>query len=154
MIFPHTANLANQDVAFEIINHYPTYSAQRMAHEMHVSGKDVAKTVLIRTHGPNIYVVAVLPANAKIDFEKAASVLSCSKVELAKEEEISDQCGDCELGALPPFGSQYEMQTLIDDSLARDEEILFEGNSHEEAIRMKYKDFERLEKPLHGSFVV
>ena len=148
------AYLGTQNVAFEVIKHYPTYSAQRMAHEVHVSGKEVAKTVLVRTTGDHKYVVAVLPANANIDFDKAADVLKCTQVELAKEEEIADQCGDCELGALPPFGSQYHMQTLIDDSLAQDEEILFEGNSHEEAIRMKYKDFNRIEKPVHGSFAV
>ena len=44
------------------------------------------------------------------------------------------------------------MKTLVDESLTRDEEIVFEGNTHEEAIRMKYKDFAQLEQPILGEF--
>ena len=146
--------LARQNVDFELIEHDPTYSAQRMAHEVHVSGKEVAKTVLVRTDGVDRYVVAVLPASGRIEFEKAARALACGEVQLATETEIAERCPECEIGALPPFGSHYQMKTLVDDSLAADEEIVFEGNTHDQAIRMKYRDFECLENPLHGSFVV
>ena len=39
-------------------------------------------------------------------------------------------------------------KTLVDSSLAKEEEIVFEGNTHHEAIRMKFSDFCRLESPL------
>jgi Ala-tRNA(Pro) deacylase len=44
------------------------------------------------------------------------------------------------------------MKTIVDESLTKDEEIVFEGNTHVEAIRMKYADFYRLAEPLVGSF--
>jgi hypothetical protein len=36
--------------------------------------------------------------------------------------------------------------------LAQHDEIVFEGNTHRETIRMKYGDFHRLAEPLIGSF--
>lgn len=49
---------------------------------------------------------------------------------------------------LPPFGSQYGMVTLVDVSLTQDQEIVFEGNTHHDTIRMKFEDFFRIEDPL------
>jgi hypothetical protein len=40
----------------------------------------------------------------------------------------------------------------VDDPLTHDEQIVIEGNTHEEAIRMKYADFERLEHPQVAAF--
>jgi prolyl-tRNA editing enzyme YbaK/EbsC (Cys-tRNA(Pro) deacylase) len=44
------------------------------------------------------------------------------------------------------------MKTIVDSKLAEDEYIWFEGNTHDEAIRMKFADFNRLEQPLVGPF--
>jgi Ala-tRNA(Pro) deacylase len=146
------AFLESQGVPFTALKHRPTYDAQRTAQVLHVHGNEMAKTVLLRANGGYVYVVAVLPATKKIDLEKTREVLGGAKVELATEVEISEHCPDCEIGALPPFGSQYDMKTIVDESLAEDDEIVFEGNTHEEAIRMKYADFARVEQPLVADF--
>ncbi|NIL97263.1 MAG: deacylase [Planctomycetales bacterium] len=145
--------LKEKNVVFEALQHEPTYDAQRMAQAVHTSGHEVAKTVLLRAGANEAYVVAVLPADEHVDFGKVGTALGCEVVELASEREIAAHCPDCEVGALPPFGSQYGMQTLVDTSLTEDEDIVFEGNTHREAIRMKFADFQRLENPLVGSFV-
>jgi Ala-tRNA(Pro) deacylase len=145
--------LNQKKVAFEALVHEPTYDAQRMAQAVHTPGHEVAKTVLLRAGADEAYVVAVLPADEHVDFGKVGRALGCDEVELASEREIAVHCQDCEVGALPPFGSQYGMQTLVDSSLTEDEEIVFEGNTHREAIRMKFEDFRNLEQPLIGSFI-
>jgi len=133
---------------YEHVLHHPTYSAQRLAHELHVPGREVAKTVLVRTNGRGKFAVAVLPANRKIDFERVSKLVGKDKSELATESEIAQHFSDCEFGALPPFGSQYGMKTIVDSSLAEDEEIVFESNTHHEAIRMRFDEFRKLEHPL------
>jgi Ala-tRNA(Pro) deacylase len=138
---------------FERVPHQPTYSAQRMAQELHVPGREVAKTVLLRIPGENEFVVAVLPANKRIDPAKAAELLR-GKIELATEFEIAALCPDCEFGSLPPFGLRYGMRTIVDSSLAEDEEIVFEADSHREAIRMPFREYRRLERPLVASFAI
>jgi Ala-tRNA(Pro) deacylase len=137
---------------FERVPHQPTYGAQRLAHELHVSGREIAKTVLLRANGGYEFVVAVLPANKNIDFERASKLLGGAKLQLATEFEISAHCPDCDFGVLPPFGTRYGMKTIVDSQLAEDEYIWFEGNTHDEAIRMKFADFNRLEQPLIGPF--
>ena len=145
--------LSIQECWYEHIPHIPTYSAQRLAHELHVPGREIAKTVLLRAgaNGRRKLVVAVLPASKTVDFKRAAKLLHRAKVQLATELEISAQCQDCDFGVLPPFGSRYGMTTIVDSSLAQDEEIWFEGNTHKEAIRMKFADFQRLEQPQIGA---
>ena len=142
--------LQDHDVQFTVIEHADTYEAARMAQALHVSGREVAKTVLLKAD--DSYVVAILPANDSIDLNKAAKALKVTDVELVTEDEISKHCPDCEFGVLPPFGSQYSMKTMVDNRLAKRDEICFEGNSHHEAIRMKFEDFQRLEKPLMTDF--
>jgi Ala-tRNA(Pro) deacylase len=142
--------LKERNTPYELIPHRDTYDSQRMAAAIHVSGREVAKTVLLRAGGG--YVVAVLPANQSIDLVRVARALDVRSAELATEIEIAEHCPDCEMGALPPFGSKYGMETLLEDSLLEVDEIVFEGNSHHESIRMKSADFRQLEDPLVGSF--
>lgn len=146
--------LNQKNVAFEALEHEPTYDAQHMAQAVHVSGHEVAKTVLLRTGEADEFVVAVLPADEHVDFDKVTRALGCGDVDLADEREIAARCQDCEVGALPPFGSQYGMRTLVDVSLTHDEEIVFEGNTHREAIRMTFEDFRKLEQPVVESFIL
>jgi Ala-tRNA(Pro) deacylase len=54
---------------------------------------------------------------------------------------------DCELGAEPPFGNLYRMDTFVDNHLAEDEEIVFQAGSHSRSIRMRYEDYQTLAKP-------
>ena len=142
--------LAEKKVHYEVISHNTTYDAQRMSHAVHMSGHHVAKTVLLKT--PAGFAIAVLPAANAVNLALAGKALGVSTVELATEAELSQHCPDCELGALPPFGSQYQMQTLVEEKLAEDDEIVFEGNNHNESIKMNFGDFTNLEKPIYAKF--
>jgi Ala-tRNA(Pro) deacylase len=123
-----------------------------VAQALHVPGREVAKTVLLRANHRYTYMVAVLPATKRIDLKRLSKALCGCEVELATETEIAEHCPDCEFGVLPPFGSQYAMKTVVDESLADDEKIVFEANTHHQAIRMKFDDFLRVEEPLVLSF--
>ncbi len=143
--------LRSHNVQYDVIPHRSTYDAQRMAQTLHVPGQEVAKTVLLCADQGFAYIVVVLPATKNVDLAAASRALGGAKLELATEVEIHEHCPDCEMGVLPPFGSQCGMKTIVDKSLTEDEEIVFEGNSHQEAIRMKYSDFHDLEEPLVAS---
>jgi Ala-tRNA(Pro) deacylase len=142
--------LKQNDVWFEPIRHRPTFTAQYTAQAVHARGDEVAKTVVLKANGG--YVLAVLQATHKIDMLKARKALGVQTLELAPEQAFPGLFPDCEVGAVPPFGSRYGLKTLVDEPLTHDEQIVIEGNTHEEAIRMKYSDFERLEHPQVASF--
>lgn len=146
--------LVQKNVPFDALPHEWTSSAARLAHSLHEPGRRVAKTVLLRVNHGYRDVVAVLPADCRVDPQKASKLLGGAEVKFGTEENVAVHCPDCERGVLPPFGSEYGMRTIVDESLARNEEILFEGNAHDEAIRLKWRDYSAIENPLVGPFAV
>jgi len=146
--------LTDHHVEFDVIPHRDTYAAQRLAQSLHVPGREVAKTVLLNADSGFTFIVAILAACNQVDLAKVSAALGGSKIGLAGEADINSHCPDCEPGALPPFGTQYAMKTLVDESFAQSTEFFFEGNTHHEAIRMRYEDFRRIESPLVADFAV
>jgi Ala-tRNA(Pro) deacylase len=108
----------------------------------------VAKTVLLRANGGYRYLVAVIPATKHVDLRHLGAALGGADIHLATEWEIAACAPDCEFGILPPFGSTFGAETIVDESLARHPDIFFQGDSHGEAIRMSYSDFCDIEHPL------
>jgi Ala-tRNA(Pro) deacylase len=143
------AFLAEHHIAFERLYHAPAYTSQRRARHLHVPGRRLVKSVLLRA--PASYLLAVLPADAHVDLAALGQALG-GPVRLASAEEIPAVFRDCEWGALTPFGSLYGLSTVLDDSLDPEALIVFEGHTHVEAIRMRCRDFERLERPRRLRF--
>ena len=109
--------LTNRQVPFQRLHHPPAYTANRVAQALHVPGREVAKTVLVRT-GQG-YVLTVLPATHRVDMDKLREDLHEDDIDLASEGEMERLFPDCEPGAMPPFGSLYHLPTIVDESLAR-----------------------------------
>jgi Ala-tRNA(Pro) deacylase len=141
--------LAQRQIAFEPLAHPPAFTAQKRAKYLGITGRLVAKGVLLR--GPNGYVLALLPATHHVDTAKLAEALQ-GPVRLATDEEIAEVFRDCEWGVVPPFGTLYGLPTVLDEAIAPDELIVLETNSHLEAIRLRCADFERLERPRRLRF--
>jgi Ala-tRNA(Pro) deacylase len=142
--------LSSRHIPFERLRHRPAYTANRAAQVLHVPGKQMAKSVLLRT-GQG-YAVAVLPATHQIDLDQIRQCLADEGVEMATEGDMEQVFPDCEKGAVPPFGSFYHLRTIVEEALAEDEEIVFDAQSHDEAIRMAYRDYEAVEHPLKAHF--
>ena len=68
------------------------------------------------------------------------------KVKMVSPEQALEITGYA-VGAMPPFGNLYEMDTIVDEALAKDHEIAFNAGTHTELIRMAYSDFDRLVQP-------
>lgn len=141
--------LEDNQIAYSVMTHTTAYTAQGAAAAMKISGKELAKTVVLRTGGEMI--LAVLPAPNHVRLDKLAAEVG-KPVRLATEQEFSDLFPDCELGAMPPFGALYDLPVYVDESLAADEAIVFNAGTHREAIRMRYDDFVRMAKPKVCSF--
>jgi Ala-tRNA(Pro) deacylase len=142
--------LESREVWFEMLLHRPVPSASRRAQTVHVPGRQVAKGVLVRAGGG--YVLAVLPATTRIDTERLSQALDGLPVALATEDEVEQVFGDCERGALPPFGRLYGVRTIVDASLAAGAEIVCVGNTRHEDLRLRYQDYEAVEAPSRAHF--
>lgn len=129
--------------------HAPARSSQYAAALLHVSGKEVAKTVAMRA-GKQVF-LAVLPASYHINLAKLSALLGASVAPLT-EQECCELFPDCEHGAVPPFGELYGLPVYLDETLAAAPQIVFSAGTLSEGVRMGNADFVHLAKPRVGSF--
>lgn len=139
------AFLDETNVRYLTVRHSSAYTSQEIAASAHVSGKEFAKTVMIKIDGE--MAMAVLPASYHIDFESLKEIFGTKNVTLASEAEFKDRFSDCEIGAMPPFGNLYGMAVYVADSLTEHKEIAFNAGTHTELIKLSYADYKRLVKP-------
>jgi Ala-tRNA(Pro) deacylase len=142
--------LDSHNVGCEEIPHSQAFEAREVAQALHVPETQFAKVVVLRADVRLL--MAVLPASHRIDFHHLREKLGVSHLEMAGESELAALCSDCELGAFPPFGGLYGMEVLIDGGMTQSQEIIFNAGTHAEAVRMRYADYARLEKPQVARF--
>ncbi|MDH3402642.1 MAG: YbaK/EbsC family protein [Acidobacteriota bacterium] len=137
--------LEREKVKYVSISHSTAYTAQEIAASAHITGKEIAKTVMVKLDGR--MAMAVLPATLMVEFDRLREATGAAKAALAGEEDFERLFPECQTGAMPPFGNLYGMEVFVDRTLAEDEEIAFNAGTHAELIRMAYRDFERLAQP-------
>jgi Ala-tRNA(Pro) deacylase len=137
--------LDKSGVKYEVMEHRPIFTAQRMAAEDHESGKYVAKPVIVKVDGK--YVMCVIAACCKVDMDALKNNLGAKTVELAEEKEIAKIFSDCEVGAEPPFGNLYDLIVILDKSLDKCDHIRFQGGTHKSSVRMSMDDYRKLANP-------
>jgi Ala-tRNA(Pro) deacylase len=135
--------LAEKGVAYDIISHRHTSSSMNTAQSAHVSGKKLAKSVILEDE--NGYLMAVIPANEHVKFRKVNHALN-RHFGMATESELKDLFSDCELGAIPALGKAYSMESVVDDKLTDCSDIYFEAGDHEELVHLKGSSFRKLVK--------
>ena len=111
--------LDENGIKYVTFQHSPAYTAQEIAQSAHISGKNVAKIVMLKIDGK--MAMAVVPASHQVDLESLKDAANASKVELASEREFKGMFPDCETGAMPPFGNLYGMDVFVAETLAEDE---------------------------------
>ncbi|MGH8583690.1 MAG: aminoacyl-tRNA deacylase [Gammaproteobacteria bacterium] len=132
-------------IKYVSIAHSRAFTAQEIAQSAHVPGQEMAKTVMVKVDGR--LAMAVLPASYHVDFEALRAAIGAKGVELAGEKEFQDRFPECEVGAMPPFGNLYGMETYASRRLSEDTRIAFNAGSHTELIKLSYADSERLARP-------
>ena len=137
--------LDREQIRYTVISHSPAFTAQEIAAAAHISGREIAKTVIVRIDGE--LAMAVLPASLHVDVEVLGELSCAVRIEMAHESDFRDCFPGCETGAMPPFGNLYDLPVYVARELTEDDFIAFNAGSHPELIQMHYRDFERLVKP-------
>jgi len=140
--------LDSHHIKYFVISHSPAYTAQEIAASAHVSGKEMAKTVMVSIDGRMAMVL--LHASRQLDFDLLRDLCGSRGVELAEEQEFSGLFPECEIGAMPPFGNLYGIEVYADDELEESEDIVFNAGTHNELLRLSWFDYRRLANPVMG----
>jgi Ala-tRNA(Pro) deacylase len=138
--------LDQNDVKYASIIHSKAYTAQEIASSSHISGYNLAKTVVLKDKNDK-HALAVLRAVDKVDLEAFNEKTDLEDVELAGEDEFRDLFPDASTGAMAPFGNLYELPTYVDKALEEFHMITFNAGNHEELIRMPYQKYKELVQP-------
>jgi Ala-tRNA(Pro) deacylase len=106
----------------------------------------MVKSVILRAdEGPLL--MAVLSANQTANLDILREEIGCQILRLATEPEFRDAFPTCKIGAMPPFGNLFDLETYCDANLSRNREIEFNAGTHDETIRMAFDDYTRLVNP-------
>lgn len=121
------------EIAWEPVEHRTSACGMESAHRAHVPPGEVAKAILLEdAYG---YVIAVIPADRRLDVAKIGATLD-RDLALADETEVPYLFPDCEPGAVPPLGEAYGMTTVWDASLAEKPDVYFEGGDHRTLVHV------------------
>ena len=137
--------LKQNHVPFRIKKHPRAFSALTTAEAAHISGKHLAKTVILRVEGE--LRMFVMSAGELIDMEAMRDIFGTDDIRLAHEEEFEGVFSDCEPGGMPPFGNLYGLPVYVSPRLAGDSEIVFNAGDHSRLVGMNFLDYDRLVHP-------
>lgn len=129
-------------VAFEEVPHAFAFQPSKAAEATHIPGRRVAKAVLVRAGQE--YMLAVVPSSKHVALDHLGRWLG-RDVRLAEEQESAKLFEDCELGAMPPIGAAFGIETILDDDVMASDDIYFEGGDHRTLVHVGGPDWRRLQ---------
>ena len=138
-----TAYLDENGVRYELVTHEQTFAATEEARAAGVPPANATKTLVLR--GAAGYRLAVIPASERLDVHKVRSVLDEStRLRLATEQEIAEDFGQFEVGAVPPLGPMVAAPEVLDRRLLEHERVLCTGGDHRHSIKVDPKEIVRV----------
>ena len=142
--------LLDRDVTYELVPHPHTETALASASASGLPADSVVKAVVLK--GADRFMLALLPASRHIQFDKLRRLLG-DDVDIAGEEQVETLFLDCELGSVPALGEAYDVDVLVDDSLAKQPDLYVEGGDHANLVHISGTSFQKLMKDArHGRF--
>jgi Ala-tRNA(Pro) deacylase len=94
----------------------------------------------------NIYCLANVPGNCRVDFGGVKSYFQADSVAFAQREKAQELTG-CVIGAIPPFSFNEQLQLLADPLIQENEEVVFNAGRLDRSIMMKLSDYVRIARP-------
>lgn len=95
----------------------------------------------------NIYCLANVPGDCRIDFKGIKSHFGAESVAFAARQKAEELTG-CVIGAIPPFSFSNELQVLADPLIRENEEVVFNAGRLDRSIFMQLEDYIRIADPL------
>lgn len=117
--------------------------------------KHGAKALIVRAKVPNEgkkFVMLVMPADQKFDNAKAKKILHAKDMRFATEAEVEELTKGVKPGGVPPFGNLFGLQVIADESLFKNEKIVFNAG-RTSSVGMMSADYKKLVQPTIGIIV-
>ncbi len=136
-------------VKYKVLEHKVVYTAHDVGATTKKKLSEIAKVVLVRAD--HSWALIVVPAGKYIDLKGIKKALKVKKVHIASEKDITKYL-KTKVGLLHPFGTAYNMQTLLDKGMSRAKKMIASAGTYTDSVEVAIKDFEKLVKPIKGVF--
>jgi len=145
------AFLEAHSIEYDLVPHPHTESSMVTAAAAHVPGARLAKAVILKDGDE--YLMMVIPSDYHVHLGALHRRLG-RNLGLATERELKTLFPDCEVGAAPPIGGAYGLQSMVDKGLLEQPEIFFEAGDHEHLVRTSGPGFRALQAGVEEVDVV
>ena len=119
-----------------------------------------AKALIVRVKRKGVpkeeekqFVQVVVPGDAKFDVKKLKTLLNAKDIRFATPEEVSDITGGIVPGGVPPFGILFGLTVVVEESLLKHEEIIFNAGDRRYSIALRSEDYMQVVSPLVSTII-
>ena len=143
------ALLDQEGAVYRVIEHEPEGRTEVIAK---IRGNRIGQsvksmTLQVRlTRRENIYCLANVPGDCRVDFDGVKSHFNADSVAFAAREKAEALTG-CVIGAIPPFSFNDQLPALVDPLVLENEEIVFNAGRLDRSIMMRLEDYIRIARP-------
>ncbi len=143
------ALLDKEGAAYRVIEHAAEGRTELIAQ---IRGNRIEQSVKSMTlqvrlnRKENIYCLANVPGDCRVDFEGVKSYFNADSVAFASRDKAQALTG-CVIGAIPPFSFNDQLQVLADPLVLENEEVVFNAGRLDRSIFMRLDDYVRIAKP-------
>ena len=143
------ALLDKEGAVYRVIEHEPEGRTEMIAKIRGNRIEQSIKSIVVQVRlnrKENVYCLANVPGDCRIDFDGIKSHFSADSVAFAFREKARELTG-CVIGAIPPFSFNDELQVLADPLVQQNEEVVFNAGRLDRSIFMNLDDYLRIAKP-------
>jgi Ala-tRNA(Pro) deacylase len=143
------ALLDREGVSYRVIEHEPEGRTEVIARIRGNRIEQSIKSMVLQvrlTRKENIYCLANIPGNCRVDFNGVKNYFNASSVAFAKPDKAQELTG-CVIGSIPPFSFNEQLQLLADPLIQDNEEVVFNAGRLDRSIMMKLSDYVRIARP-------
>ncbi len=143
--------LISHNAWFEKFVHEPVRTSDEAAkvrhgYSLHQGAKAIIVRIKTQTAGKK-FVMLVLPGDAKFNNSKAKQLLTAKDLRFATENEVLEITAGVQPGGVPPFGNIFNLEVIVDPTLLKNENIVFNAGDKRVSIAMKSQDYLKIVNP-------
>ena len=141
--------LDREGATYRVVEHEPEGRTQVIAKIRGNRVQQSIKSIVVQVRlnrKENIYCLANVPGDCRIDFEGIKSHFQADSVAFAAREKAQELTG-CAIGAIPPFSFSDQLQVLADPLIQENEEVVFNAGRLDRSIFMRLDDYILIAKP-------
>lgn len=135
------ACLDQQKASYQLHSHSPTHSLNDAILATNLPRNQLIRAVLLSDADERLLVV--LPADHLIDFQALFNMTGRHWAP-ASRQQCQARFADCEPGSIPPLGTPYELQCIIDRGIGALPQVCFEPGKHDVLLSMSLSDYQAL----------